>query len=147
MLQLISKPASSLMLAFSILLFSFTTTGSHSFEVYLNKKLLFQQYVSKDMKINSIPLNQAKATDEIEVYYNHCGVSGTGRIITIRDEQNKILKEYKFPDSPNTKTLMSCDVKDITSLQSLNKRSTLYLYYASNEMPEARMLASFASGQ
>lgn len=135
--------ASFLMFGFALLLSSFSNKmGGDSFEVYINKKLVIQQYVPKGEAVKSLQLDQANYNDEMEVYYNHCGRTGTGRIISLRDSQNKILKEWRFQDTPGAKTNMACNVKDILSTQKLNGGITLQLYYSSNELPDGRLLAS-----
>ena len=138
--------ASFLMFGFALLLSSFSNKmGGDSFAVYINKKLVIQQYVLKGEAVKSLQLDQANYNDEIEVSYSHCGRIGTGRIISLRDSQNKILKEWRFQDTPDTKTNMGCNVKDILSVQKLNGGSTLQLYYSSNELPDGRLLASIVT--
>jgi hypothetical protein len=122
--------------------YSFTTVpGGDSFEVYLNNKLLFQQYVAKKEGVKSIQLDKSNYNDEINVYYHHCGQTGTGRIISLRDAQNKELKVWHFSDA---NTAMSCKVKEIMSLQKLNTNNQINLYYSSKELPQGRLLATVA---
>ena len=146
MLQRIIKStvlASSVLLAFSALLFSFSTKiGGDVFEVYINKKLAIQQYVTAKEAVKTLQLDQRNSNDEIEVYYSHCGQPGTGRSISLRDSQNKVLKEWHFQDTPGAKTSMACNVKDITGIQKLNGGITIGLYYASHELPAGKMLAA-----
>ena len=145
MLQRIIKSsvfASLAMLTFSAILFSFTTPmGGDVFEIYINKKLAIQQYVAMKEPVKTLQLDQSNGADEIEVYYSHCGQAGTSRTISIRDAQNKVLKEWRFQDTPGAKTPMACNTKDITHLQQLNGGHTLGLYYAAREIPAGKMLA------
>ena len=139
--------ASFLMLCFFTFFSSFLTkVGGDSFEVYINKKLAIQQYVTRGEAVKSLQLDQSNYNDEIEVYYSHCGQTGTGRVITLRDSQNKVLKEWRFQDTPGAKTSMTCNVKDILSMQKLNGGSTLQLYYSSHELPGGRLLAAIVVG-
>ncbi len=146
MLQRIIKrgfPASFLMLTFSVLLFSFSNKmGGDSFEVYIGKKLMFQQYVTRGEAVKSLQLEQSDYNNEIEVYYSHCGATGTSRVISIRDGQNKVLKEWRYQDTPSAKSSMACNVKDVVGLQKLSNGGTLNLYYTSHELPNGRLLAS-----
>ena len=119
-------------------------TGGDSFEVYLNKKLLIQQFVSKGEAAKSIALNAANANDELEIYYSHCGQTGTDRSISLRDAQNRILKQWRFQDSPGVRTSMNCGIKDLLNVQKNTESSTLQLVYASHELPEGRVLAVIA---
>jgi len=139
--------ASFLMLCFFTCLSSFLNKmGGDSFEVYINKKLAIQQYVARGEAVKSLQLDQTNYNDEIEVYYSHCGQTGTGRVISLRDNQNKVLKEWRFQDTPGAKTSMTCNVKDILSMQKLNGGSTLQLYYFSHELPGGRLLAAIVAG-
>ena len=135
-----------LLAAFCTTLFSFSMNkGGDSFEVYLNGKMVFQQYVSMHQGVKSLQLNQSLYNDEVTVYYNHCGKTGTDRTITIRDTQNKILKAWRFPNEAATPSAMNCKVKEILNLQK-NNSGSLQLYYASREIPEGRLLATLIIG-
>jgi hypothetical protein len=131
-----------LLAAFCTTLFSFSMKkGGDSFEVYLNGKMVFQQYVSMHQGVKSLQLNQSLYNDEVTVYYNHCGKTGTDRVITIKDGENKILKTWHFPNDAANPSAMNCKVKEIMNLQK-NSGSNLGLYYASREIPEGRLLAT-----
>jgi hypothetical protein len=67
---------------------------------------------------------------------------GKNRSLTIKDGQNKILKEWHFADGSAGKAAMSCKVKDIIGLKKGNGSVTLNLYYSSTELPKGRQLAS-----
>ena len=149
MLQRIIKSTafvSAAMLVFSAALFSFSgKLGGDVFEVYINKKLAIQQYVHLKEPVKTLQLDQRNINDEIEVYYSHCGQTGTGRTISLRDAQNKILKEWHFQDTPGSKTSMTCNVKDITSVQKLNGGISVGLFYSSHELPAGKMLAAITT--
>ena len=129
----------------SILFFSFSTRmGGDSFEIYVNGKLVVQHYVAVTKGVENLQLGQSFSNGRIDVYYSHCGHVGNSRSITIRNAQNQVLKQWKFPDV-QTKSPMSCEVKDILALQK-NKDSKLNLYYSSKELPEGRLLVSITNG-
>ncbi len=150
MLQRIIKStvfASVAMLFFSTVLSSFTTpVGGDMFEVYVNKKLAIRQFVHMKEPVKTLQLDQASYDDELEVYYSHCGQTGTSRAVTLRDAQNKTIKEWRFQDAAGSKTPMACNLKEVTALQKLGNGSTLHLYYTSHELPEGKMLATFSTG-
>lgn len=150
MLQRIFKStafAALALLLFSAVLSSFSApTGGDMFEVYINKKLAIRQFVHLKEPVKTLQLDPASYNDEIEVYYSHCGQTGTSRSITLRDAQNKTLKEWRFQDAPGSKTPMACNLKEVTGWQRLSNGSTLQLYYASRELPEGKMLAAFTTG-
>ena len=146
MLQRISKAtafASLTMLVLSTILLSFSNKmGGDVFEVYINKKLAFRQYVHNAEAVKSLQFDQHNYDDLVEVYYSHCGQTGTSRAISIRDSQNKVLKEWRFQDTPGAKSSMACSGKDIVGLQKLTGNNTLNLYYSSHELPAGKLLVS-----
>jgi hypothetical protein len=120
--------------------------GGDSYRVFLNNKLVLEEYVYNMKGVKSIHLNQLSPNDEIAVYYSHCGVSGKARNISIRDAKNKVLKEWKFADSPDrSNTPMTCKAKDILPFQKDADR--LSLYYSSKELPGGKMLAGISIGR
>jgi hypothetical protein len=121
------------------------TAGGDTYQIYLNNKLVFKQRVlnSSPMDLNSLQLTKANYNDELEIYYSHCGVTGTGRCVEIKDEQNHILKEWKFKDADAANAAMSIPVKEILELQKNNPNAVLNLYYFSSKyLPKGRMIAS-----
>lgn len=149
MLAIISKTKAIKRLAgiaLSAVLFSFSTgSGGEGFEIYLNNKLVLQQY-GKDLNtVKTLKLDQASDNDQLSVKYYHCGRVGKSRTITIKDGQDKVLKQWKFTDVANAAASMSCSVKDILDLQK-GKDKTLKLYYSSSELPQGRQLVSIVAG-
>ena len=67
-----------------IMLSSFDSApGGDSFTIYLNDKLLVQQFVHLKEKTKTISVQQASANDVIRVHYSHCGKMGIATITTI----------------------------------------------------------------
>ncbi|MEO6232303.1 MAG: hypothetical protein ABIP10_19390 [Ferruginibacter sp.] len=128
------------LVAISATLFSFTNLGGEGFEISLNNKVVVQHYGKPDNAPKSFRLNSYSANDQLSVKYHHCGKVGKNRVLTIKDKQNKILKEWRFADVTVPVAPMSCNVKDILSLGKTNE-SELKLYYTSSELPDGRMLA------
>lgn len=126
--------------------FSFAAiAGGDTYEIYLNNKLVFKQRVINPtaVDLNSLQLTKANYNDELEIYYSHCGVTGTGRSIEIRDEKGNVLKEWKFKDANGANASMTIPVKEILELQKSNPNIALNLYYFSSKyLPKGRMLAS-----
>lgn len=118
-------------------LFSFSSMpGGEGFEVFLNNKVVLQQFGTNMNTIKTLNLDQASASDELSIIYHHCGQMGKNRVVTIKDGQNNTLKKWSFKDEGNR---MTCKVKDILNLQKGN--TVLKLYYSSSELPEGRQLA------
>lgn len=131
-------------IAVSAILFSFSgDMGTDSYKVYLNDKLVLQQYVMRQAAaIPTLPLEGAEATDELRIYYNHCGKIGTSRKISIQSDADKKLKDWSFADVSGTDTGMDFKVKDILSLGKANDK--VKIIYTSTEIPDGITLASVA---
>src|ERR1700730_10345830 len=103
MLQIKSKSIAVKPLVLAALcatLFSFSgKMGTDSFEIRLNNKPVIQQYVTQKAAVKSLQLDQSVYNEQIDVYYSHCGQIGKDGSITIKDGQNKILKEWNFSDA------------------------------------------------
>lgn len=140
----IIKSACALLLSF--ILFSFSTPpGGEGFEIYLNNKVIIQRFGNDVNKPQTIKLALSSAQDEITIKYYHCGRVGKNRVLTIKDSQEKVLKEIRFADVNIPVAGMICKVKDIISLKKSND-SFLKLYYTSTELPNGRLLASVLTG-
>lgn len=132
-------------IAVSAILFSFSgDMGTDSYKVYLNDKLVLQQYVMRQAAtIPTLPLEGAAATDELRIYYNHCGKIGTSRKLSIKSDADKKLKDWSFADVSGTDTGMGFQVKDILALGKANDK--VKIIYTSNEIPGGITLASVAT--
>lgn len=134
------------LVAFCAILFSFSPNpGGEGFEIYLNNKIILQQYGGDMDKVKSLQLNAPSPEDKLTVKYHHCGRVGKNRVITIKDVQNNTLKEFRFADAATPVSAMMIPVKDIIGLKKGNN-STLKLYYTSSELPKGRVLASISRG-
>lgn len=146
-MKLISKKSMALTLLTTVAVFMMSfipAPGGDKFEIYLNKKLVVEQYVSQSsMTPKYINLTSANYNQSIDVYYYHCGKTGTSRSILLKDMKGKILKKIDFTDA-NSKT-MSWKVKDIMDLLK-GDRHSLKLYYTSRELPSGRQLATVTNG-
>ena len=145
----------ALLIALSGVLFSFSVKtaetiyknnfGGEGFEVYLNDKLVLQQYGNDMDKIKNLQLDQSASNGQLAIRYYHCGRPGKSRIVSIRDEQNVVLKEWKFGDAKDASAKVSCSVKDIVTLPKIKAGKKVNLYYAANELPNGRLLATLTS--
>jgi len=139
----------SFLFTMSVALFSFSSTksnfGGEGFEVYLNDKLVLQQYGKEMDKINNLQLDQSASNGQLAIRYYHCGRPGTSRVVSIKDEQNVVLKEWKFGDAKDASAKVSCSVKDILTLPKIKAGKKVNLYYAAGELPNGRLLATLTS--
>jgi hypothetical protein len=123
----------------SMPLFSFTTGfGGDVFEIYLNGKQLHQQFVHIDNSVKSIQLSSFNESDKLEVFYSHCGVMGTNRVLSLRNEQNEVVKEFKYGNTTSKRSLMVINRKDIGKMND-NK---VKLFYRSSELQAGKQLAT-----
>ena len=135
---------SLMLVVLSATLFSFSRpTGAESYKVFLNDKLLFEQYVTKDAAIPPVSLGTSNDTDMLNVIYNHCGRVGSKRTLSLMSESSE-LKKWSFPDVENlSSSTMTCSIKDIKAFQQPGR--TLHLVYASQELTEGVTLATISS--
>src|SRR4249919_1183480 len=97
----------------STVLFSFSSNfGGDSYQIYINKKLVMKEYVHNATGIKSFAMDKASYDDEVEIYYSHCGQVGKSRAISIKDENNKVVKELHFADFSGKNSGMSFKVSD-----------------------------------
>lgn len=135
-----------LVLTFAAPLLAFTTPfrGGESFEIYLGKTRLVQQFLHMDKSIKAIDLSSASASDVLKVSYNHCGQTGTSRTLSLKNNTT-IVKQWKFADikegaSPN----MVISVTNIQTVQKAHKGKRLSLFYTSDLLKEGKVLATIA---
>ena len=145
-----------LLIALSGTLFSFSVKtvealplgnnfGGEGFEVYINNKLVLQQFGEKMNTVKTISLDQSESNGQLAIRYFHCGQPGKSRVITIKDEQNVVLKEWKFGDTKDAAAKLCCNVKDILALPKLKSGKKVNLYYAATELPKGRLLATLTT--
>ena len=119
--------------------------GGEGFEVYLNDKLVLQQYGEKMNTVKTLELDQSASNGQLAIRYYHCGKPGKSRVVTIKDEQNVVLKEWRFGDAKDASSKVSCNVKDIFALPKFKAGKKLNLYYAAAELPNGRLLATLTT--
>jgi hypothetical protein len=123
-------------------LFSFSRTpGAHSFQVYLDDKLMFDRYIQSNMDVPTLSVNPAENHRQLIIKYNECGRPVTGRMITIKNSQNIVLKDWRFDGATSGyKDPMVCAFKDIIALKQKGS-DALKIFYSSKEFPEGQEIA------
>jgi len=144
MKSILSKTMMLLAIAATLLSFS-AKLGGEGFEISLNGKVVLQKYGNDMNNVKSLQLSQVSSNDQLTIRYHHCGRVGKNRILTIKDGQNNLLKEWRFADATTPVSPMNFKVKDILSLKKTNS-SVLNLYYSSSELPDGRLLTTIISG-
>jgi len=122
-------------------LFSFTGfAGGDVYEIYLNDKLVCKESYKLLSGSKELHLDKLNANDRLVIKYSHCGVTGENRSIVVKDENNNIIKEWKFTDTKTNQSAMEIPVKELLALKA--KNGSLKLYYSAKQMPEGRMLTA-----
>ncbi len=114
--------------------------GRDSYEIYLNNKLILKQYVAEPLSIKSLQLDKLNSGDKLVIFYSHCGQTGKGRSIAIKDDAGKIVKEWKFANASVPKSGMVIPAREL--MEIAKNKSHLTLFYAAQELPKGQMLAS-----
>ena len=129
------------------ILFAFSgLTGAHNVQVYLDYKLVIDHYVDSKTITPKIFVDPAEKYGQLVVKYNECGRTVTGRVITIKTEDNKVLKEWRFEGSSSGfENPMQIAIKEITSLKQKGSNS-VNLFYSSDDFREGQQIASLVLG-
>jgi len=122
-----------------ILLANTAIAGGDSYTIFLNGKQVMKQYVTQPLSVSSLQLNNA-ANGTLVVYYSHCGQTGKGRSIAVKDDQGNVLKEWKFADATGSDNGMQLPVSEIAALQK--QHANISLYYSALQLPGGRMLTA-----
>lgn len=129
------------------ILFSFAPRpGAHSVQVYLDSKLMIDQYVNFKSEAPRLVLDPAEKFNQLIVKYSECGRTVTGRVLTLKDDHNNVVKDWRYEgSSKGFSESMSCAVKDIVALKQKGSH-TLKLFYSSNDFPEGHQVAYLVIG-
>lgn len=131
----------ALRIALCAILFSFSTVGGESYTIHLNDKLLVQYHVPSKAAMPSISLTTVASNDRLSIYYNECGQIGKERRLTIKDDKDNVLKEWRFTNVTGEHTPMTCKANDILALKQKDSNK-LKLVYTSREVSKGRLLAT-----
>jgi len=129
--------------ALCTILFSFSSIiGAHQVQVFLDDQKVIDHYVESGSVAPTLHVNPAENHAELIVRYNECGRTVTGRTITIKDEKNNVLKDWRFEGpTAGLNDPMVCSIKEITALKQKGS-NTLKLYYSSKEFSEGLQIAN-----
>lgn len=144
MKAMISKAMMLVALAAALLSFS-PRFGGEGFEILLNGKVLLQQFGKDLNSVRNLQLSQVSANDKLTIRYHHCGNVGKNRVVTIKDGQDRVLKQWRYKDSESRVAEMQCSTQDIITLRKAGT-NVFKIYYSSSELPGGRMLASISVG-
>jgi hypothetical protein len=131
--------------SFCLALFAFSFSvpfGGEGFEVYVNNKLVLQQFGKEMNNIRTLGLSKQGQNSEVTVKYYHCGQSGKNRELSIRNNQNRVLMKWTFADG----AVMKFSLTELRSLHKAEGETLLSLYYACGEKPRGQKLVQLTTG-
>ena len=135
------------LLVLATALFSFTSPmGGDVFQIYLNNKMVLQEYVHDSKGVKNLNMDNASLNDQITVHYSHCGTIGKSRHIALKNDDGKVLRKWNFQDANGKIAGMTISVKDVVSVQKANGGNSVELFYSAKEMPRGKQLASINMG-
>lgn len=112
--------------------------GTDFFKVYLNNKLVLEQYVSEAFNLQMLELDKANVNDKLTFHYSHCGgVPGKDRKIALTDGNGKIVKAWKFADQEGKHSGMVVPVKELLQYH----QSKLRFVYSATQLPKGQLIA------
>lgn len=112
--------------------------GGDYFKVYLNNKLIHEQYMTQPFSLAKLQLDKANINDQLVFHYSHCGTIGNGRKIAVKDAKGNVIKEWKFEDVSGKHSGMIIPVKELLQL----KQDDLQFVYTARELPKGQLMAS-----
>ncbi len=134
-------------MAIAILGMSATTlAGIDSYEVYLDNKLLIRQSMAEPLDLKTLAITDANRSQKLIIKYLQCNApnqTGKNRAISVRDENGKIIREWKFKNAEKQGSVMEIPVSEVLALQK-SATSTLALYYSADGMEKTQKLAALA---
>jgi hypothetical protein len=130
---------------FSLSLISFSPRpGAHSFQVFVDNKLVVERYASADMKPLTITIPSPDS--RIDVHYSECGRLVSGRKLTIKDENGRVLKTWDFAGTASgLEEAMTLRAKDLATFDGY-RGVGLKVVYSSNDFQEGIHVFTVASG-
>ncbi|RYY27510.1 MAG: hypothetical protein EOO04_09420 [Chitinophagaceae bacterium] len=108
--------------------------GADSYAIYLNDKLLVKQSLGDPLDLKTLPITEKNSSDKLVIRYMQCNTPskvGKNRVITLKNDAGKIVKEWKFKDLDGEASDMVIPVKEILALQK-SANGALSFYYSAD---------------
>lgn len=124
-------------LIMALFFMSFTLLrGGYGYTLHVNNKLAGQYYLTDKHETPTLRLTQQDLTGKLTVYFNECGEIGQSRSLSIRDSNQKILKEWTFANSTTQHDPMDIAWRDVIALE----RTSAAVYYTSARVNKPQLL-------
>jgi hypothetical protein len=148
MKKIIQLTSPVLLVVLCAVMFSFAPLpGAHNYQVLLDGKLIIEQYTDFKKEAPSVSIDPQADNKELSIRYSECGRAVNDRVLILKDNSGKLLKEWKFEGpSKGLENPMTIKVKDVTALKQKGN-NTLKLYYASREFQEGTQIVSLKLGK
>jgi hypothetical protein len=107
--------------------------GVDSYAIYLNDKLLVRQSLADPLDLKTLPISDKNVSDKLVIRYMQCNAPakvGKNRVITLKNEAGKVVKEWKFKDLEGEASDMVIPVKEILALQKTASGALSFFYSA-----------------
>ncbi len=115
--------------------------GGEGYEIYLDNKLIIQQFGKQMKEVKNLQLNSSHIKSELGIKFYHCGMAGKSRTLELKINDKQIVKKWQFANSSDNHYIITVPVKEIINLEKKSATGTFDLYYASKEAPQGRKLA------
>jgi hypothetical protein len=138
----------ALLVVASSFIYSFVApaAGGEGFQIYIDNKLVLQQFNTEMKELKNIQLTTAHSNSEMTVKYYHCGMAGKSRILELKNSDQKTVKRWQFDNADGKNFAVTVPVKEILDSQEKLGNGTIFLYYSSKEAPQGRLLAGIVHG-
>ncbi|RXK62144.1 hypothetical protein ESA94_03780 [Lacibacter luteus] len=131
----------TLIVACALLLSFIKPAGGEGFEIYVDNTLVLRQFNQEMKQLKNIQLTASNSKSVLKVKFYHCGMTGKSRVLELKTSDQKTLKHWQFKNEEGKNFGITVAIKDILDSQKQTGSGALYLYYASKETPEGRLLA------
>jgi len=118
--------------------------GIDTYVISLNNKVLVRQSLADPLDLKNLPLTEANIKDKLVIQYMQCNAPskvGKNRVITLKNAEGKVVKEWKFRDAEGDNSSMVIPVKEILALQK-TANSSLSFFYSADGLPKTTKLAA-----
>lgn len=127
------------------LLLSFTLRpGGYSYTLHLNSKVVGEHYLTSSFQTPTLALTNQNLTGTLSVYFNECGQIGQDRKLSLRNAEQKILKEWSFANSTTKHDAMEVNLKEVSGLLNSGK---VGIYYASERLNKPQIMAYLSTAE
>lgn len=107
--------------------------GGDGYAIYLNDKLIVSQSLAKPLNLKTLPITEKNVGDRLVIRYTQCNAPATvgkNRVITLKNEEGKVVKEWRFKDLDGEAADMVIPVKEILALQKTSNGTLSFFYSA-----------------